>query len=54
MLQPRPTSLDRILQARAMRYQWFVFALARLAGKLTRLGSELVARQQPARLGASR
>ena len=50
----RPTSLDLILLARAMRYQWFVSAFARLSAKLARLGSELVARPRSARLGAGR
>jgi len=32
----RPTSLDLILQARALRYQWFASALARLSARLAR------------------
>lgn len=43
----RPTALDLLLQARAMRYRWFASALARLSAKLDRLGAELVA--QPGR-----
>jgi hypothetical protein len=50
----RPESLDLILLARAMRYQWLVLAFARLSAKLARLGSELVTRPRPARLGAAR
>jgi len=42
-----PTSLDLILQARAMRHQWLVSALARLSAKLARLGCGLVARARP-------
>jgi hypothetical protein len=40
----RPTSLDLILQARALRHQWFVSALARLSAQLARLVPELAAR----------
>lgn len=43
----RPTSLDLILQARALRYQWFAAALAQLSAWLARLGSGLVARARP-------
>jgi hypothetical protein len=50
----RPGSLDLILLARAMRYQWFVSASARLSAKLARLGSQLVARPRPTWLGAGR
>jgi hypothetical protein len=46
--QHRPTGLDLILQARAMRYRWFASALARLSAKLDRLGAQLFA--QPDRL----
>jgi hypothetical protein len=43
----RPESLDLILLARDMRFQWFRSAFARLAATLARLGSELVARPRP-------
>jgi hypothetical protein len=46
----RPTSLDLILQARAMRNQWFASAFARLAAKLCRLGAGLVAQARPGRM----
>jgi hypothetical protein len=46
----RPTSLDLILQARALRYQWFASALARLSARLARAGSGLVARARPGRM----
>jgi hypothetical protein len=42
-----PTGLDLILQARAMRHQWFVAAFARLSTKVARLGFGLVARARP-------
>ena len=48
--QHRPTSVDLILQARAMRHQWFVSACARLGAKLARLGFGLVARLQANRI----
>lgn len=48
--QRRPTSLDLILVARAMRYQWFASALARLQARLCRLGAGLVARARPGRM----
>jgi hypothetical protein len=40
----RPTSVDLMLQARAMRHQWLVAALGRRSAKLARLVPELVAR----------
>jgi hypothetical protein len=46
--QHRPTDLDLILQARAMRYRWFASALTRLSAKLDRLGAQLFV--QPDRL----
>jgi hypothetical protein len=45
--QHRPTALDLILQARAMRYQWFASAFARLSARLARFGAALVARPRP-------
>jgi len=45
--QRRPTSLDLILQARAMRSQWFVSAFARLRARFARRAAALVARPQP-------
>jgi hypothetical protein len=48
--RPRPTSLDLILQARALRYQWFAAAPARLSARLAGLGSGLVARARPGRM----
>jgi hypothetical protein len=47
--QHRPTGLDLIVQARAMRYQWFASAFARLSAKLARSGYGLLARPRPAR-----
>jgi len=46
----RPTSLDLILQARALRRRWFASALARLGARLARLGPALTARAQPGRM----
>ena len=45
--QHRPTGLDLILQARAMRYQWFASAFARLSARLARFGAAHVARPRP-------
>jgi hypothetical protein len=45
----RPTGLDLTLQARAMRYQWFVSAFAWVSAKLGRSGYGLVPRARPAR-----
>lgn len=43
----RPTSLDLILSARAMRYQWLVAALAGLQAKLGRLRAQVAIRPRP-------
>ena len=48
--QQRPTGLDLILQARALRHQWLASALARLSAKLARLGSGLAGRAHPGRM----
>jgi hypothetical protein len=45
----RPTSVDLILQARAMRHRWFVSAFARLAAKAARFAPELVTAAWPGR-----
>ena len=43
----RPTELDLILRARAMRYRWYDLVLARQAARLGRLPTEPVVRPQP-------
>jgi len=48
--QGHPGSLDLVMQARAMRYRWFVSTFTGLSTRLTRFGSRLVARPEPDRI----
>ena len=50
----RPTSVDLILQARALRYRWFASALARLSARLARIVPEPGAATRPIRVRSER
>ena len=49
----RPTGIDLILQARAMRHRWFATTLARLSTSLARAGAQRVARAGRTRRSAA-
>jgi hypothetical protein len=48
--QARPGSLDPVMQARAMRYQWLVMTFRGLSARLARFGSQPMAPTEPDRI----